>query len=263
MKSTLIIAISFFISLQMQAQCRLIQAMATDSSVINEYIYDKQGNLTLTKIMSIFEGKKFQGETSYTYNDQNKVVLAHHTRGGTLFGTRHFLYNNNRIVQLVDVYLVDSTVFIGEFYYNDKGQLSKVSRKSNKGDTIQSTYEWADEGWFKRLEVRSNYSPIGSFALENVWDNNNTLKDPERMFFEGQLIEFNSVVLIPHTPLSVKGNVKSQKSYLLNKSGQFELTETSELYDFKPNSSGYVAENKYKTNDKTYTFVSQYEGCKN
>lgn len=262
-KITLTTLILLFIAIQIRAQCRLVRSISTDSTFVAEYFYDKQERLSSMKQRNVYEGKVYQSATAFTYNDKGKVVEGHHVLNDTLFGTRHFTYNNDRLVQLVDVYLVDSTVLIGTFSYNDKGQLSQLYRKSNKGDTVLTTYKWADEGWLKRYEDRSSYKNIENMAIETEWDANSTIKDPERLFFEGQEIEFQQLYLIAHTPSSVKGNVKSQKYYTLNKSGQFELTSTGKFFDFKANASGYLSENKYEADNHVHTFMSHYEGCKN
>ena len=257
------VLISLLTAIQLSAQCRLVRIITNDSTYTGEYFYDNQARLSSMKQRKVYDGKVYQSATAFAYNDQGKVVEAHHLLNDTLFGTRHFIYNNDRLVQVVDVYLADSTVLIGTFSYNDKGQLSQLYRKSNKGDTILTTYKWADEGWLKRYEERSSYKHIESLAIETEWDTNNMIKDPERLFFEGQAIEFQQLYLIAHTPASVKGNIKSQKYYTLNKSGQFELTSTGKLFDFKANASGYLIENKYEADNHVQTFIGYYEGCKN
>ncbi len=261
------ITLTFFAVLiatfQLSAQCRLVRSMSTDSTTFAEYFYDKQARLSSMKQKSVYDGHVYQSATAFAYNDKGKVVEAHHVLNDTLFGTRHFTYDNNRLVQLVDVYLADSTVLIGSFSYNEKGQLRQLYRKSNKGDTILTTYKWADEGWLKRYEERSSYKHMRSLAIESEWDANNTIKDPERLFFEGQPIEFQHLYLVAHTPASVKGNITSQKYYTLNKNGQFELMSTGKLFDFKANASGYLIENKYEADNHIQTFIIYYEGCKN
>jgi hypothetical protein len=262
-KTTLLLFIACVTAVQLWAQCRIVRITNTDSTYVVEYFYDKQERFSSMKQRNIYAGKVYQSVTAFAYNDKGKVVDAHHVLNDTLFGTRHFTYENDRLVQLIDVYLADSMVLIGSFSYNNKGQLNQLYRKSNKGDTILTTYKWADEGWLKRYEDRSSYKYVENMAVEFEWDANNTIKDPDRLFFEGQTIEFQQLYLIAHTPASVKGNIKSQKYYTLNKSGQFELSSTGKLFDFKANTSNYLVGNKYEADNHVQTFMSYYEGCKN
>jgi hypothetical protein len=258
-----VVIICFFVHTKIGAQCQVIRTMTADSSSMSFYDYNKQNKLTSIKGFYIYEGNKSEFETSFSYNEQNKVILSSHILDGKIFRTRQFSYKNNRLDGIVDTYHKDTSVFKGTFFYNEKGQLSKVYRKSNKGDTLVNTFEWANEGWFKRLEVRTNYAPIGNgFAIENAWDQNNTIKDPDRMFFEGQELDFSLPFLMPHSPLSVKGNITTQ-TYFEFKNGVFEKDDVTELFDFKANDSGYLKENKYKEGNKIQTFINQYKGCKN
>jgi hypothetical protein len=267
-KTTLSTLIIVFATIQMLAQCRLVRYEAADSSETIFYFYDKQGRLSSEKQMSTQNGKSKKSDFKYAYNAQNQLITVLAYQNDTLIRLRNLIYVNNVPTQLISTYPADTSMGLGTFFYNDKGQVVRYFEKSSKGgDSRSISYEYAPEGWFKRgISISSGVTYAQSqWMVETIWDaDKKILDEPSRIFFAGYPLVPNSWIL-PIDPLSVKGDGRGIIQYEMDKTGKFVKSFEGEVFDVKANAEGLWTENKFQVKgEKTVlTCRAFYEGCKN
>jgi hypothetical protein len=266
MKITLTALMALVMTIQLLAQCRLVRTEISDSSEMSYYFYDKQGRLSAEKMLIIINGKRNKSEFQYAYNAQNQLVTVIAYQNDTLIRLRNLIYVNNVPTQLISTYPVDTSMGIGTFFYNEKGQVVRYFEKSSKGNDSRSiSYEYAPEGWLKRGISNATGESYTSLMIERIWDSEQKIiDDPSRIFFAGYPL-ISSNFILPIDPLSVKGNPKFYIHYDKDKEGKFVKTMEGEVFDIKANSEGLWIENKFRSKgDSTvYTYHAFYEGCKN
>jgi hypothetical protein len=265
-KTTYLAFVAFLTAFQLSAQCRLVRTESADSSEKSYYFYDKQGRLSTEKSIIVIDGKRSQSDFTYAYNAQNQLVTIYAYQNDTLIRLRNLIYVNNVPTQLISTYPADTSMGIGTFFYNERGQVIRYFEKSSKGSNNRTiSHEYAPEGWLKRTTIISSGTVYSQLMVEKTWDTNEkTIDDPNRLFFGGYPLIPNSFI-IPPEPLSVKGNAKSYIQYDMDKEGKFVKTTEGEVFDIKANTEGLWIENKYriKGDPMVYTYRAFYEGCKN
>lgn len=216
MRQTLLVFIALVTTVQLLAQCRLVRYEAADSSETTFYFYDKQGKLSAEKLVAVMNGKRSQSDFQYAYNAQNQLVTIHIYQDDTLITLRNLIYVNNVPTQLISTYPADTSMGLGTFFYNDKGQVVRYFEKSSKGgDSRSISYEYAPEGWLKRGISTSSGTVYAQsqWMVETIWDADKKIMDePSRVFFAGYPLIPSSWIL-PIAPLSVKGNIKGIIQY--------------------------------------------------
>jgi hypothetical protein len=268
MKKLLTFFLLFFAAVQMVAQCRLVRYEASDSSETIFYFYDKQGKLSVEKRIFNRDGNRSKSDFQYAYNAQNQLVTVLAYQNDTLIRLRNLIYVNNVPTQLISTYPADTSMGIGTFSYNEKGQVVRYFEKSSKGgDSRTISYEYAPEGWLKRgisTSIGAVYAE-SQWTVEPIWDaDKKILDEPSRVFFAGYPLVPNSWIL-PIEPLSVKGDAKGIIQYEMDKTGKFVKSFEGEVFDVKANAEGLWTENKFQVKgEKTVlTCRAYYEGCKN
>jgi YD repeat-containing protein len=266
MKITITAFMALAMTVQLLAQCRLVRTENADSSEMSYFFYDKQGRLSAEQMITIMNGKRSKSEAQYAYNAQNQLVTIHAYTDDTLIRLRNLIYVNNVPTQMISTYPVDTSMGLGTFFYNEKGQVVRYFEKSSKGNDSRSiSYEYAPEGWLKRGIINANGGLYTSWMIEHIWDSEQKIIDePSRIFFAGYPL-IPSSWIFPIEPLSVKGNAKGYIQYNMDKEGKFVKTSEGEVFDIKANAEGLWIENKYrvKGDPTVYTYRAFYEGCKN
>lgn len=263
MKTTFSILIALLTAVQLSAQCRLVRMETSDTSSTRFYYYDKQGRLSSEKGFKTISGKKLKSDIRYAYNDKNKLAAIQDFQNDTLSIIRNLIYDNDVIKQVWTIWADDTTVSIGQFYYNEKGQVVRLVDKTKNRDTFSVNYEYAPEGWLKSYIYLSSY-PDNNGKEEIYWNADQKIINPNRVFFPGYPFMPNNGYA-PIEPLSVKGNWKSRIQYKLDKEGKFIKGDEHEVFDVKGNAEGLWTEDKHRIigKDKIVTYRGFYEGCKN
>jgi hypothetical protein len=266
MKTSLSLLITFFIAIQLSAQCRIARIETSDSSNYCYFSYDKQGRIAIDKTIYKENGKNTIQETQFTYNTNDKVASVQMTINDTLFLLQNWVYQKDKLTDIFATKPQDSTFSHIKIYYNKKGQAIRHFIRRNNGDTISSTYEYAPQGWVKRRIQTSNL-PQYNHIIESGWDENQPIVDePYRTFFAGYAFQPGYGSKSPVEPLSVKGNVTKWTLYKRDKDGKLTKESEGETFDVKANQQGLWIENKFRgtwTKNAVITYRAFYEGCKN
>jgi hypothetical protein len=271
MESKKIVSITIVLlltSLCATGQCRLTRYESSDSSITGLFYYDSLGRLGRFK--EIYRQKTDQDykDVKFTYQDSNQLASFQVFRKDTLTESNFFLYEKKRIIQQFRINSKNDTIAVRNFEYNDQNQLTNYRVKNPNGDTTHTLYEYAPEGWLKRLTRLSNDN-FGSMITEYFWNlEEKIVDDPARIFFGDYPINPFYNLAIPVASLSVKGNFKGSVRYEMPKNGQNIKTQEDEIFDVKANKLGLWTENKYKLvefpsqDTSIMTFYAFYEGCK-
>ena len=268
MKTHLTVLMLLVASLQTMAQCRLVRVESSDSSSTKYYSYDKLGRLISYKNIYTLENQTTESKFQYAYDNNGKVISVQQSINDKLSRLTHFIYDNGIMIKLYSIEMRDTPLLqVGNLNYNDKQQLIHSFTRKSTNDTASFNYEYASEGWLKRMTVHWR---TGGFISEYSWNSEEKINDdPERIFFAGYPLRLLSPIIMPTASLSIKGNARGSTLYTIDKDGKETKTHQGEVFDVRANAEGLWLSNKYKDydfadNKETITTIrAVYEGCKN
>lgn len=222
-----------------------IEIVSKGNRLVRQHNFDSIGNLIYTSTSNEIGQKLNESHSKYNqFGDKistSRVSLNRNTSDSTSYER---VYLSNKLIK-------ESSGKIGyskEYYYNDLGQLVKITTTNDHGVTTSTLHRYDDAGK----------------EIESVWMQNRSKKITKNIYDnQGSLIEFIETF---YEPSDTVGKLFLHKRLLYNANGKIVKEEyLGGYFDFDKDTKEYFYDNsgnlvQYKTDKEILNFTYDING---